>query len=362
MDKNRIIELLTRKIAGEATRIELEELNRLMSDHPETLYYQEVLKEMWQQPVEGIHIGKIFRNHKLKYQDEFEFVEEPEEQKLNFQNGYKKYRQLLSAVCVLLIVSFVGFLFFYPETQSSSELQTTEIMSGKGVRKKVILPDGTKVWLNDESKLSYDPEMNKKHERSVQLSGEAFFDVAHDKSHPFTIKTIKYNIKVLGTAFNVRAYPSEKKSETTLIRGMIELSVNNQSHEKIVLKPSQKFSLIEKENSKRNDLKVEANEVRLVIENIEPVKIADKKYIEETSWVENKIVFQDESLEELVPKLERWYNVSIHIESEEVKSYHFTGVFTKESITEALSAMQLIRPFNFTFKGEDHDLIIITKE
>jgi ferric-dicitrate binding protein FerR (iron transport regulator) len=162
----------------------------------------------------------------------------------------------------------------------------------------------------------------------VILIGEAFFKVAHDKKRPFIVKTNKVAIKVLGTEFNVRDYPGDKESETTLIKGSIELTINDRSDQKFLLKPSEKLALV---NNINHNLKKGASSV-LMIDNISPVKLGDQEYIEEI---------------ELMPKLERWYNVKIVLNDPTIKSYRFTGVFIKENIIQALEAMQLIKSFHY---------------
>ena len=175
------------------------------------------------------------------------------------------------------------------------------------------------------------------------MTGEAFFKVAHDKKRPFIVKTNKIAIKVLGTEFNVKDYPGDRESETTLIKGSIELTINDRSEQKFLLKPSEKFAL-----TKRSEKPADKDSSSvLMIENISPVKVGNEEYLEEISWTENMIVFQNESFEDLLPKLERWYNVRIILDDPTIRSYRFTGVFINENVIQALEAMQLIKSFNY---------------
>ena len=170
----------------------------------------------------------------------------------------------------------------------------------------------------------------------------------------------------MGTAFNVRAYPGERLTEATLMRGSIELTVNSRPYQKIILKPKEKFALIEDAPLKPSAPGAKTTAVtdttqhneKLVIQDVQPVHIADKDYVEEVSWTENELVFQDETLDELAPKMERWYNVQIdiNINSAALKNFHFTGVFHKETIDEALSALQMIKPFKYKITN-NHVLI-----
>jgi ferric-dicitrate binding protein FerR (iron transport regulator) len=256
---------------------------------------------------------------------------------------------------ILLPVIIIGGILLVKNFTRHSASQYTTIISGKGVRKQICLPDGTKVWLNSESNLSFDNEMTQKITRDVTLVGEAFFEVAHDKKHPFIVHTEKMAIKVLGTEFNVMAYPNDKQATATLIRGSIELSVNKFPQQKIILKPSERFAMIDNKKNQDGESKETGTfeNVTLKLENLSPIKVQGTEYIAETAWVDNKLVFKNESFSELVPKLERWFNVRIKIDDPEKLKYHFTGIFTNENIDQALNAMKVIKPFNFKINEND---------
>jgi transmembrane sensor len=268
---------------------------------------------------------------------------------------------------IMLPLLVAGSIYLWSRSNNSApagQEQNIELVAEMGSRKIALLPDGTKVWLNAGSRLHYDAAMNTKEMRSVTLAGEAFFDVAKNKEKPFIIHTGKVAIRVLGTAFNVRAYPGERLTEATLMRGSIELTVNSRPYQKIILKPNEKFALIEDAPVKQAPANIPPtvagnntqNAEKLIIQDIQPVHIADKEYVEEVSWTENEFVFQNETLDELAPKMERWFNVRININNPALKDVHFTGVFHKETIDEALAGMQMIQPFKYKITN-NHVLI-----
>ena len=337
MDEKRIVELLTRKIAGEATPEELGELSYLLTKYPDSVYYEALLEQVWDMgsEEEDSNLQEVFNHHRKKFRDELNF-----ETKRSITEFMKKPAVFISAFVTLLISA--GFLFNY--YTPSAQAETIQIIAGRGIRKEIKLPDGTFVRLNSDSEISYSSKMGAEATRRVELKGEAFFNVVHDKKHPFIVSTPKVSVKVLGTEFNVKEYPGEKASETTLLKGSVELTVNDRSDQKFLLKPSEKFALVEKEMTVNGD---NDKSSVLSIENILPVKLGDHEYISEVTWVENKLVFQNESFEELIPKLERWYNVKISLEDPAIRSYRYTGVFIDENIMQAMEAMQLIKPFNF---------------
>ena len=358
MDEERIIYLLGRKVAGEADADELQELNALLHKNPEAIYYEETLKHLWLSPEKGKeysrdYLNNQFQKHKLKYSDQlhFDFIPEIETKAEDFA---PKKSRIKPFWLLLLPVLLISGLYFFNVIYQPAPVSFATIIAGKGMRKQFVLPDGTKVWLNAESKLSYNAGMLTEQFRSVRLEGEAFFDVAHDKRHPFIVNTDKMSIKVLGTAFNVEAYPNEEKSTATLIRGSIELSVNNLTHPKVILKPSEKFDLIDhKVLVDKNKATKSLEDVTLRLDNITPYKVGKEEYIAETSWKENRLIFQNETFEELIPKLERWFNVRIRVENRDAMKYRFTGIFTSEKIDEALNAMRDIKQFNFKIENYD---------
>lgn len=334
MERERIVTLLARKLAREISLDEMAELESLMLKYPDAIYYEEAIGQIAiKEEFSGDDLEQIYANHQLRFEDDFE------EKKEFYFRRKPKYFQLLTAVAAIFVLA--GGFYFFSDLLKSSDKFNAEIVAGKGVRKSISLPDGTLVWLNSGSKLRYDEGMAKGATREVHLDGEAYFDVVKNKQHPFIIHTQKIAIKVLGTVFNVKAYPEDNTTEATLIRGSIELSINNVPAQRMILKPKEKFALTE------SKLKKEGYKRKLVIENIQPLAVAEKEYLEETSWMENKLVFRNTSFEEMVPILERWYNIRIVINNDKLKSYAFTGIFENETIEQALHAMQLIRPFKF---------------
>lgn len=218
-----------------------------------------------------------------------------------------------------------------------------------GSRSKLLLPDSSQVWLNAGSKLVYDYNMNEASERLVYLEGEAFFDVSKQANRPFIIKTGKIRIRILGTSLNVKAYPADKLTETTLITGKVEVNIDNKPEQRIVLSPMEKF-VLQDETGNNNTPKKTPNQY--LVTNVQPVyEELDSVIYKETAWVKNQLVFNNETLEELAPKLERWYNIEIVINNQNAGKHRFTGVFDKETVEQAFRAMQLIKPFKYAIEG-----------
>jgi ferric-dicitrate binding protein FerR (iron transport regulator) len=191
------------------------------------------------------------------------------------------------------------------------------------------------VCLNSGSKLSFNSDF-KNGGRNVILEGEAFFSVSRDKDHPFRVKTTEIEIKVLGTQFNVKAYPEEKYVSTTLVEGSLQISSQN---EDMFIKPEEKMTF--------------NKETRKMTLN----KLADIS--PEIDWKKGRLIFRNESLEELGPKLERWFDVDIVFADEQVKHRRFTGTLERESILEVISYFELTK--YVTCKIQGNKIIIKTK-
>ncbi len=379
----RIWTLISLKLSSEATEAELNELQLLLLQDSATTYKLEIIEEIWNfQPNEN----KQYSEHQYKMllhkmeekginmsgfntDDESSFVLEDNtliKDRSWYGISYKKV--MFSALSVLGACLIAGSFFFYFNTkQSLGEVKSYNIITKDGNKTTFIFPDGTKVWVNAGSKLTYDNKYDLK-TREVYLSGEAFFEVRHNAEKPFIIHTDKMDITDLGTVFNVRCYSNEKKSVTSLINGSIEISLKNRPKEKIYLKPAEKLTLIDDATANAKTVSNNNKNKRTDSAEIEPlVAIGHVNYLTkdnsvvETSWVNDKLVFQGETFEEIALKMERWYGIRIVIVDDKLKHIHFTGAFNGETINQALSALQLTTPFTYV-TNMNNSIIITTKK
>lgn len=234
---------------------------------------------------------------------------------------------------------------------ATMENSVLEFSTAKGEKKTFFLPDNTKLYLGAGSTLRMEKGFGKNN-RAVYLSGEALFDVTHNKDLPFIVHCRKYDVKVLGTLFNVRAYPEDDLSETSLIRGKVEISLKNNS-KKIVLKPDQKAIIGNKaDNLVLENNKQEAGQANEKI-TVSPLSHStiDSAAVE-IAWTRGRLEIVNESFEEIRNKLERWYNVKIIFADEEVSRYTFTATFADENIGQVLKALQYSYHFTYTTEGE----------
>jgi transmembrane sensor len=374
MNEERVWYLLSVQLSGEATAEELEELNTLLKQYPELGLRTEIMRNIWRSrqqplPVTINHFDRHLQrlsNHLAQpaLQFDTEGIENGSaDMELVPQRSRLRWLWLATAgVAASVLVFFLIFSSIGKE--AVNPLASNTISTRPGSKSKVELPDGTQVWLNADSKLTYGQHFLG-NTREVTLTGEAYFDVAHATSAetgqriPFIIHTSSIDIKVLGTAFNVRSYPGEKTIETALIRGSVEVTLHNNPDKKIVLKPDEKL-IVKNDNATVTSNKMEQidsvaintdKEPMLTLSKIKPYK-EDTSAHYETMWVKNKLAFENESFDRMLPKKERWYNVTILLKNESLKGLHFTGVFENKSLADVMEALSFSRGFHYEIKGD----------
>lgn len=359
MDNDTFLLLTARKLSGEASAEDIKSLEKLLN-HDELLKKKyELLKAHWENKnMVAADVHNAFEKVLNRIQNDKTENDYPD---FDFTPQRKRPVKLLlqfSKVAAVIAIALVCIYFLNQKNHApqvaklapKDSLQT--LQTPKGKRTTITLSDGTKVIMNADSRLTF-PQKFSGNTREVSLAGEAFFDVTHKAKIPFIIHTDKISIKVLGTEFNVRSYPGDSTTETTLIHGMIEVTLNDRPDDRIVLKPKEKLvvsnSSAEKSSSPVKTVPV-THAAELLISNLHYIPGSDSAAIE-TSWVNNKLVFQDEAFGKLAEELGRKYDVSIEFKSEVIKNYRFTGIFENESITQALDALRLTEKFNYKMDG-----------
>jgi transmembrane sensor len=363
MDNDHIWNLIAKKLAGEASLGELKELETILRRDPDLHYSLEALHDMWkkksqqQEPEQaeiafqkhmdrmfskGIDMGSMGNSLSID-----EFSDSPR----RFMN-WKTLAFILSGFFLITL----GYYFYSGQNRAyTMQKPVWEVVTRNGSKTNLLLPDGTTVWLNAGSRLTYDSLYGTKL-REVTLSGEAYFDVVKNPNKPFIIHTGKINIKVLGTVFDVKSYPGENTIEASLIRGSIEVSFPSLSSKKIILKPNQKL-IIDKTETISNVSINKVATVQMPFISIQHLsRIGSDSAIAETGWMQNRLYFNDMSFQELLKNMERKYGVSFHIADSSLDAIHFTGSFKDETVTQALDALRLtaeksIADFIYEIKG-----------
>jgi transmembrane sensor len=276
----------------------------------------------------------------------------------------RKFLYRVAASFLLPIAIGIATFLIFQKNIKPEPVVYNEITAPLGSKTSITLGDGTKVWLNSGSKIKI-PQKFVGNYREVQLSGEAYFDVKKDPNRPFIVRTSKLNIKVLGTTFDVKAYPEEGTIETTLVNGLVTITKSNESLDNknaIYLKPKQRATFV-KESGKlilaESEKKLIKEEVKVKEDQKREEKIIFTKNVDTdqfVAWKDDKLVFKYEDLESLCIKLRRWYGVEININSEELKKYHYTGILQKETINDVIEILRLTMPFNYEINHNVIDL------
>lgn len=260
------------------------------------------------------------------------------------------WRNIAAAAAVTGLLA--GGFWLY-QRMNAHKAQTFIVATGE--KRSLRLADGTQVIVNGGSKLTLSEDFNTGN-REVILSGEAYFDVAQKASHPFIIHTTSMDIQVLGTAFNVRSYPDEVADETSLIRGKVQVTLKNkgqqQAHDYVLL-PMQK--LVVSKNQGDAGVQTAINQVPHV-ENMQKNRLTQN--LSETAWTENKLAFNNEKLEVVAVKMEKWYGVTIVIKNDALKSIPYTGSFDGETLEKVIETIQYSIPM-IQYKMEDKSKLVL---
>ncbi|ANH81910.1 hypothetical protein A8C56_13845 [Niabella ginsenosidivorans] len=260
--------------------------------------------------------------------------------------------RLTGIAASIIFLTGIGLLVLlnYKGNTGSMQVVATTARS----RTSLVLPDGSKVWINEKTELRFRNDFGRQN-REVYLNGEAFFDVVKNKDKPFLVHTKEMDVKVLGTQFNVRAYKNECSSETTLIRGRVEVLINQKESEKVVLHPSEKL-VIKNENRNNKTFTKEQHEAlpEIAISKVQP-NVIDSGFLE-TQWLKGHIHFDQQPLKDIIPMLEKWYGVKIILASPSLGAMRFSGKIYKETLGEVLESFKLSAGIQYRI---NNDTIII---
>ncbi|MEQ3163875.1 FecR family protein [Parabacteroides goldsteinii] len=256
------------------------------------------------------------------------------------KNGKKRFSINLSSlrtelikIAAVVAITLGGSYFYYQSSLEKELMAMQTITVPAGQRINITLVDGTNVWLNARTSLSY-PVKFGKNNRQVVLDGEAYFDVTKDKSKPFIVQTKNYNVEVLGTQFDVNAYSETGEFETTLMSGSVKVASASDSTQKITLKPNNKVFL--------QDGKLHVT----AVDDYNPYR-----------WKEGLICFKNETFTSIMKDFEKYYGLTIQVKNKNVFKYVYTGKFRQtDGIDYALRVLQ--KDIKFTYQRDDENQII----
>jgi len=237
--------------------------------------------------------------------------------------------QRVAAILILPLLVYSGYLTIQNQDRSHPQEQVMmqTISSRQGMVTQFALSDGTKVWLNSGSELQF-PNLFNNSKREVMLKGEAFFEVTKNEKQPFRVNANELKVEVLGTSFNVVSFDDDTQSEVVLVTGKVSLSSENgqivKEYGNII--PGQR-AIYQKEEQK------------VITEEVDV-----EKYI---AWRDGNLIFRDDSMEDVVKKLSRWFNVEITIKDPEINNYIYKATFRNENLVQVLNLLKLSAPIDY---------------
>ncbi|WP_287624845.1 FecR family protein [Parabacteroides sp.] len=311
-------ELLNKYIAGDATPEEKEEVARWLDADKKNMKEFLALRKLYDISI---------------WQQEFAPVA-----KDNLSLGNKRWTlrsasfELAKVAAIFILAFTIVYSFLINEDNDSAKMQTIFVPPGQ--RAELTLTDGTKVWLNAKTTFTF-PDKFTANNRRVTLDGEGYFDVTKNPEKPFIVNTERYDIKVMGTEFNVTAYSGSSVFETSLLKGAVEV-FSPAKDTKVSLEPH----------------------MRTYEEN----GILKKDTIEHENyflWKEGLICFYDEPVDKMIKKLQLYYDVKIDVQNKTLLNNRYSGKFrTKDSVEHVLKVLQLNNKFSYE-KDNDRNLITI---
>jgi len=340
MSNERFLVLITKKIAGEATEAELNELQELLQADKALAERHTILQKYLEESSYKAASNKESVLLKTLSRINEDTVENEEVQTTPIIAIAEKrssrsilWKWMSAAAIVVISIS----VFFFKENKSPQKTGDVLVQkqNAKGIKSTIVLTDGSKIWLNADSRIEY-PEVFTGNTREVHLSGEAFFEVAKNPAKPFIIHLANGTVRVLGTSFNIRAYDNEKIVETSVATGKVafipKYEKSGKKQDTIFLTPDNKvrYSLIKEE----------------II--TQPTTSAEDK-----AWTEGKMIFRAMSFEEIAVELERNFGKQVVFKNEEARNYRLTGSFQNNTLAEILFYLSKTKSFSYTISDEE---------
>ncbi len=367
--------ILKRFFKGMATHEEKQIVNDWMNDPEQEVWIKALLNQLWDDMDE---INKMPDSQKT-LTDIHEKIDIEKSVRPVFYR-ILKIAGSVAAILLLPLLAYISWSLLINEKDFTEYSQVepvyNEITCPVSARCQFELPDGSKIWLNNGSRLKYPVTFDKK-VRIVSLEGEAYFDIESNKDYPFIIKTNGIDVRVTGTRLNVCAYPTENYQEVVVESGTVELinkitdPVNEESM--VELKTGQ-YALFKEKNCEidfntyiqngEGKLKIIKNEDQLkpFIRDLRPYEralyedngsillIKNDKAKRYYAWKEGRLVLRNDPMAVMLNRIERWYNVSFQIEDKDVYNHSYWATFENENIEEILELLSMTGPLRFEVK------------
>lgn len=315
--------LAARKLAGEATTAEQQELDAMLQEYPELRESYQLLQQYF--TVSAYHSSAETEQALQRTMSRISINTTPVKRMFPWK--------WVGVAAAAVLITAVAVMVLRPRQQQAEVAKLMERQNGKATKATIELADGSKIWLNADSKLSY-PEVFNNDTREVYLSGEAFFDIAANPKKPFIVHLSSGSIHVLGTSFNIRAYENEavQTSVKTGKVAFIPVVAAGQQPDTIYITPDEKVTY-------RHALADDKEEAIVK----ETTSAEDDK-----AWTEGRLVFRDKTLEEIASELERTFGKKVSFGSDAPRYYRLTGAFQDNSLQDIMYYLARSKAFHYT--------------
>jgi transmembrane sensor len=236
---------------------------------------------------------------------------------------------LLKIAATLAIIISIGALVYYFNFSSKIQHQYEYATTGNEIKEEITLVDGTKIWLNKNSRLTLALDFGK-NERRVTLEGEGFFEVSKDAQKPFIIETARSLTTILGTSFNIRAYAEDEEERITMVTGIVDFFSKQQ----------------------KSSLKIKAGEEALISQAGDLIK-TEPETVNFLAWKNQRLVFKDASLALVLDDLENYFGFDIVIENPEIMNCRFTGTFDNPQQSDVLNTISTVLEVEIEQNGQE---------
>lgn len=318
MDKKTYFELLDRLYAGKTSEAENRELRSLTGPQYES-YFREYSKQHWKSAAQEIDRVRLDRMRA----DILEQIAAREEHPKPRRRLWTTLGKAAAAVALILGATAAGYRY----AVTTQPEQQFIVATAPGQKNSLQLPDGTRIWLNSGSQLSYSSAFNSR-SRTVKLVGEAYFSVARNEKLPFVVQTNGMTVTALGTKFNIKAYANEDEITATLVEGKIRTDAGEDS------------AVITPDNQVCYNRTSGAMTTRPVDNMEQPM-----------AWFHNKLYFNGQSLEQIAAELERIYNIKIVFADDDCRRYAYHGFVHNNSLHNLLDLISSTTPVNCRIQG-----------
>lgn len=319
-------EIINKYLTGQCSEEELVEVNTWMKESEENARQLFRMEEIY-------HLGKFdqYANEQRILRAERRLNKKLDEEKRKQRKTVLNMQHWMKYAAMIAVILVIGGGLGYWLYQNGNDQQMMVAVANEGIVKEIILPDGTKVWLNNSATLKYPREFSEK-ERNVYLDGEAYFEVTKNRHKPFTVQSDAMRVRVLGTTFNFKCDRHCRIAEATLIEGEIEVKGNKEEGQ-IILAPGQRAEL------NKNNGRLTVKQVNAKLDAV---------------WHDNLIPFQKADIFTISKALERFYDVKIILSPDMKADKTYSGVLKKKSTIESvLKSLQNSIPIDYKIVGNN---------